>query len=356
MVREQTLTISLLAQQLGARLKPGIQSNPEKVIEGLASLDDAQDMHLAYCSNRKYLEKLGTSKAGVFLVGEALAEALESLPAHNGDILFVSKVELAFAKLTALYSTYPEYQAGIAASAVVDATARLGKNVVVAANAVIEAHAEIGDDCVIGAGAVVGQRARLGKRCRLFANVSIYHDVILGDDCIIHSGTAIGSDGFGFVPNAGAYEKLYQIGTVVVGDRVEMGANCTIDRGALSNTVIGNGVKMDNQVHIAHNVQVGENTAFAGCVGVAGSTRIGANCQFGGQVGINGHIEICDGVIATGQALIISSITEPGVYSSGIPVVPNREWRRTTARHFQLDEMAKTIKELKKLLQDKNDS
>jgi UDP-3-O-[3-hydroxymyristoyl] glucosamine N-acyltransferase len=344
-----SFSVTQLVELLGATLIPGSASNTSKQIHALSTLENAKPESLAFCANKKFIEKLSKSDAGAFLVSEKLAD---QLPECASDVLLVPNAELSFAKLTHLFNNYPQYSSGVAASAVIDQTAQLGENVCVAANAVIEANAVIGDGCVIGPGSVVGQGASLGKHCRLFSNVNIYHGVVLGDHCIIHSGTAIGSDGFGFVPGPDGFEKLYQLGTVLVGNRVEMGANCTIDRGALGDTIIGNGVKMGNQVHIAHNVEVGENTAFAGCVGVAGSTKIGANCQFGGQAGVNGHIEICDGVIATGQAFITNSITEPGIYSSGIPVVPNRDWRRTTARHFQLDEMAKAIKELKKKLQD----
>lgn len=316
---------------------------------GLASISEASVSQIAFCGSPKYAQLLSGSSAAAILMTEAI---FNDNDVKHLNCLLVAKPELSFSVLTRLFSNYPVYPAGIHPSAVVDDEACLGNNVTVCATAVIEKGAVIGDDCVIGPGSVVGQFASIGKGTRLFANVTVYQEVQIGEACIIHAGTALGSDGFGFVAGPHGMEKLYQLGTLIIGNRVEIGSNCTIDRGALSNTVIGNGVKMDNLVHIAHNVQVGENTAFAGCVGVAGSTRIGSNCQFGGQVGIIGHIEICDGVVVTGKSLVVKSITEPGVYSSGIPAGPNLEWRKNAVRFYQLDQMAKTIKQIQKKLEE----
>lgn len=339
-------------QELADLLAADLKLVKEQQVTGLASLEHAQVHQIGFCSSKKFLNQVQTTKAAAILIRADLLAMLEqNLPLN---FLVVPKPELSFAALTKLFNSYPHATVGVHPSAVIADDAVLGEGVAVAANAVIEQGAVIGDACVIGAGCVIGAKAKLGKNTRLFSNVSVYHDVEIGADCIIHSGAVLGSDGFGFVPSAQGLEKLYQLGTLVIGDRVEIGSNCTLDRGALSNTVIGNGVKMDNQVHIAHNVIVGENTAFAGCTGVAGSTKIGANCQFGGQVSINGHIEICDGVVVTGRGLVIQSITEPGVYSSSIPVIKNADWRRNVVRFSQLSDMAKSIKRLEKNL-DKND-
>lgn len=318
----------------------------EVAVTGLSSLENAAAHQISFCASKKFLNQVRTTQAAAVIIRADLLALLE--PNLLINFLVVPKPELSFAKLTKVFSNYPIATTGVHPSAVIAVDVVLGKGVSVAANAVIEQGAIIGEACVIGAGCVIGANAKLGKNTRLFSNVSIYHDVEIGADCIVHSGAVLGSDGFGFVPSAQGLEKLYQLGTLIIGDRVEIGSNCTLDRGALSNTVIGNGVKMDNQVHIAHNVVVGENTAFAGCAGVAGSTKIGANCQFGGQVAINGHIEICDGVVVTGTGFVIQDITEPGVYSSGIPAIKNIEWRRNVVRFQQLSEMAKTIKRLEK--------
>lgn len=318
----------------------------EVQVTGLASLDLANTHQIGFCSSKKFLNQVKSTQAAAILIREDLLAMLDADLALN--FLIVPKPELSFAALTKVFSNYPQAHIGVHPSAILAEDVVLGKGVSIAANVVIEQGAIIGDDCIIGAACVIGAQAKIANNTRLFAHVSVYHEVEIGSDCIIHSGAVLGGDGFGFVPGAKGLEKLYQLGTLIIGNRVEIGSNCTLDRGALSNTVIGNGVKMDNQVHIAHNVIVGENTAFAGCTGVAGSTKIGANCQFGGQVAINGHIEICDGVVVTGTGLVIQDITEPGVYSSGIPVIKNNEWRRNVVRFQHLSDMAKSIKRLEK--------
>ncbi len=341
--------LSELALLLNANVKYSDDKNADMEVDGLASISEANNSQIAFCGSSKYAHLLADSSAAAILMTE---ELFNEKDVTRLNCFLVAKPELSFSVLTHVFSNYPVYSSGVHPSAVVDEDASLGENVTVCANAVIEKGVVIGDDCIIGPGSVVGQYAQIGKGTRLFANVTVYQEVQLGEDCIIHAGTSLGSDGFGFVAGARGMEKLYQLGTLIIGNRVEIGSNCTLDRGALSNTVIGNGVKMDNLVHIAHNVQVGDNTAFAGCVGVAGSTRIGSNCQFGGQVGINGHIEICDGVVVTGKGLVAKSITEPGVYSSGIPAGPNLDWRKNALRFYQLDQMAKTIKRLQKKLEE----
>jgi UDP-3-O-[3-hydroxymyristoyl] glucosamine N-acyltransferase len=340
-------SLQSLADLLNAELK----LFEEKQVTGLASIASANAEQIAFCGSKKFLEHVAISQAAAILITSEVLQALDTNAKQN--FLVVPKPELSFAALTKVFSNYPKYE-GVHASACIATSVSLGKGVAVGANAVIEEGAVIGDNCMIGSGSVVGAKAALGSGTRLFNNVSIYHEVRIGENCIIHSGAVLGSDGFGFVPGKQGLEKLYQLGTLIVGDNVEIGSNCTLDRGALSNTIIGNGVKMDNQVHIAHNVIVGENTAFAGCTGVAGSTKIGANCQFGGQVAINGHIEICDGVVVTGTGLVIQNITEPGVYSSGIPVIKNADWRRNVIRFSHLSDMAKSIKRLEKT-QEKKD-
>lgn len=345
----KTFALYELADLLGAEARLSAQGNKQAPIKGLASLSEANEYQLAYCASRKYLPELASTLAAAVLVNQ---EIYDHRPDDSVTYLVLAKPELGFAALTKVFSNYPDYQHIVHPSACVHEQAKLAKHVSVGANAVIEKNVVISEGCVIGPGSVVGENSQIGKNTRLFANVSVYHDVVLGEDCIIHSGTVLGSDGFGFVPGEQGLEKLYQLGSLVIGDRVEMGSNCTIDRGALGDTLIGNGVKMDNQVHIAHNVRVGENTAFAGCVGVAGSTRIGANCQFGGQVGINGHIEICDGVVVTGASVVMQSILEPGVYSGGVPAGPNKLWLKNALRFNQLSEMAKSLKRLEQKLDE----
>ncbi len=337
-------TLQDLADLLGAELK----LSKELEISGLGSISDASSSQVSFCGSKKFLKSLASSRSGAILISPELFGLLESLDQNN--FLLVPNPEASFAALTKVFSNYPIYTAGVHASASVHPEASLGDGVVVGPNAVVEQGAKIGDNCVIGAGSVIGSDSSLGANTRLFNNVNIYQEITIGRDCIIHSGAVIGSDGFGFAPGAQGLEKLYQLGSVIVGDRVEIGANTCIDRGALTDTRIGNGVKIDNLVHIAHNVEVGENTALAGCVGIAGSAKIGANCQFGGQVGVNGHISICDGVVVTGKGLVAQNITEPGVYSSGIPASKNIDWRRNIARFHNLNEMSKSLKRIEKRL------
>ena len=209
-------------------------------------------------------------------------------------------------------------------------TAIIGKN------CEIEASASIGPYCVIGQGVVIGEKTRL------YANVVLYHKVKIGKRCLLHSGVVVGSDGFGNANEKGVWHKIHQLGTVIIGNDVEIGANTTIDRGAIGDTVIGDGVKLDNQIQIGHNVHIGAHTAIAGCTGIAGSTKIGRYCMIGGGVGITGHIEITDGVIISGKSAVGKSITKPGMYASSIPAMPFRTWGRILVRLAQLVENKKT--------------
>jgi UDP-3-O-[3-hydroxymyristoyl] glucosamine N-acyltransferase len=224
----------------------------------------------------------------------------------------------------------------------------LGVNVKIGANAVIEAGAKLGDNVVIGPGCFVGKGAQLGANSRLWANVTIYHNVIMGSDCLVQANTVIGSDGFGYANDNGQWIKIPQLGSVVIGNRVEIGASTTIDRGALDNTILADGVIIDNQCQIAHNVEIGENTAMAACSVIAGSTIIGKNCSMAGLVGINGHISICDNVIFTGMSMVTKSISEPGVYSSGIPASGNREWRKNMVALRNITGLNQRVKALEK--------
>ena len=220
----------------------------------------------------------------------------------------------------------------------------MGKNVSIGPHAVIESGVKLADNVQIGP----GKDAIVGANTKLWANVTLYHRVVLGQDCLIQSATVIGADGFGYANDKGRWVKIPQLGTVVLGDRVEVGASSTIDRGALDDTIISNGVIIDNQCQIAHNVVIGENTAIAGCTVVAGSTTIGRHCTVGGLVGINGHMEICDNVHITGMSMVTKSINKPGVYSSGMPATENREWRKNGVALRNLSTLNQRVKALEK--------
>jgi UDP-3-O-[3-hydroxymyristoyl] glucosamine N-acyltransferase len=248
--------------------------------------------------------------------------------------------------MAALLHPLPVAVPGVHVSAVVDARATVSPSASIGANVVIEAGASIGERVVVGPGCVVMQDARVDADTRLIANVTLCQGVSLGERCFVHPGVVIGSDGFGLAPDQGEWLKVPQVGSVRIGNDVEIGANTTIDRGAIGDTVIGDGVKMDNHIQIAHNVKVGAHTAMAAQSGIAGSTTVGERCMIGGQVGIAGHITICDDVVLTGKSFASSSIRKPGYYSSGLPIDESARFRKNAARFYQLDELVRQVRRL----------
>lgn len=328
-------SLAELANLLGAEL----HGDETCMVSSLATLAGAQAGQISFLANKKYRSQLTSTEASCVLLSPADVSYCET------NALVLDNPYLGYAKLAQHLDNSPAVAAsGVAASAVVHPSARLGDNLSIGANVVIEADAVIGDNCQIGAGSVIGVGSVLGEGTVLHANVTIYHGVTLGKQCAVHTGTVLGADGFGYANDNGTWVKIPQLGGVTIGDGTEIGANTTIDRGALDDTVIGSGVIIDNQCQIGHNCAIGDNTAIAGATGIAGSTTIGKYCVIGGGVGINGHIELCDGVQLTGRSMVIKSITEPGVYSSGIPVTSNKEWRRNVTRYMQLGEMHKRLK------------
>ena len=327
--------------QLAANVKGVVKGDPNLIIEKLGTLENATSQELSFLANPKYQNQLATTSAGAVLVKtEELAQLVE-------NAIVVSNPYLAFAQLSNLFVPVTQSWSEVHPSAVVASTAQLASGVVVGPNVVIDEDVIIDKGCIIGAGCVLGRGVRLGKNTKLYPNVTLYHDVVLGASCIIHSATVIGADGFGFAPHEGRWEKIHQLGSVVLGDDVEIGASTTIDRGAIENTVIGNGVKIDNQVQIAHNVIIGDNTAIAASTAIAGSTKIGALCTISGGVCIAGHLTIIDHVHITGMSMISNSILESGSYSSGMGMEPTNKWRRTVARVRRIDDMAKQFSQLK---------
>jgi UDP-3-O-[3-hydroxymyristoyl] glucosamine N-acyltransferase len=243
---------------------------------------------------------------------------------------------------------------GIAPSAVIAADAIISDSVTVDANAVIQSGAVIGEHSYIGSGTVVGKNVTIGNHSYLNANVTVYADCIIGDECILHSGVVIGADGFGFVKDADAYFKVPQLGRVRIADHVEIGANTCVDRGALLDTVIGEGVKLDNHIQIGHNVEIGEHTVISACSCIAGTVKIGKFCLFGGSVGVRDNIEITDNVMITGRTLVSASILKPGSYSSSTPMDETANWRKNAARFRTLDKMARRLNKLEKMVADKS--
>ncbi len=346
----RTLSLRQLADCLGLRC----QGPDELPIRGVASLTSAGEGDLCFLQALKHRRALGASRCAAVIVPRDFTPEI-----RDGDHawLFSDHPQRDFLRaIDCLGVDRQRPPAGIHPSAVIAGSARIGEAVSIGPLAVIGEGADIGDGSVIGAGCVIEAQVRVGRRCLLHPRVTLCHRVVIGDDCILHSGAVIGADGFGLVLDQGRWLKVPQLGRVVIGDRVEIGANTTIDRGALDDTVIEDGVKLDNQIQVAHNVRIGENTAIAAGTAIAGSARIGRDCRISGMAGIVGHIEIADGSTVTAQSLVTRSIREPGVWSSGTPLMENRQWLRANARYKQLDALAERLRRLEEQGLHENDN
>lgn len=336
------ISLGKLAQSIGAQLHLVGDDTQDTVISSLASLEKAGHSQISFLSNSKYRSMLSSTQAhAVILHPDELAHCSRSALVMNNPYV-------GFAKVAQLLDTTPAIADELSPHAVVHNSVVLGKGVKIAANAVIEAGVKLGDNVQIGPGCFVGKGAQLGANTKLWANVTIYHKVVMGENCLVQANTVIGSDGFGYANEQGKWIKIPQLGTVIIGDRVEIGASTTIDRGALDNTVLADGVIIDNQCQIAHNVEIGENTAMAACSVIAGSTVIGKNCSIAGLVGINGHITVCDNVVFTGMSMVTKNINEPGVYSSGMPASANKEWRKNMVALRNISDLTQRVKSLEK--------
>lgn len=308
-----------------------IHGDPEFGIARLAALDRADRADLSFLSSARHSAEAAASRAGAFLCSTELASHLPS----KAQWIATADPYLAYARVARRLAERlrPEVDAHrkIHPTAVVGQGVTLGADVRIGALAVIAAGATLGDRTTVSEGCTVGERAYLGADTLLHPRVTVAQDCELGARCVVHSGTVIGSDGFGFAKGPSGWEKIPQLGRVLIGDDVEIGANCAIDRGALEDTVIGAGCKLDNLIQVAHNVQIGPGTAIAACVGIAGSARIGANCMIGGGAGILGHLEVCDQVTISAMSLVTRSIRQPGFYSGVFPLMDNAEWERAGA-------------------------
>ncbi|WP_028696811.1 UDP-3-O-(3-hydroxymyristoyl)glucosamine N-acyltransferase [Pseudomonas cremoricolorata] len=334
----QSMTLGQLAETLGATLQ-GAAAQP---ITGLATLQEAGPGQLSFLANPQYRKYLETTQAGAVLLKAADAQGF------SGNALIVADPYLAYARISHLFDPKPKAVAGVHPSAVVADDADVDASASVGPFAVIESGARIGPGVTVGAHCFIGARSVVGEGGWLAPRVTLYHDVIIGKRVVIQSGAVIGGEGFGFANEKGVWRKIAQIGGVTVGDDVEIGVNTAVDRGALSDTRIDDGAKLDNQIQIAHNVHVGAHTAMAACVGISGSTRIGKHCTIAGGVGMVGHIDVCDNVFVSGMTMVTRSITEPGAYSSGTAMQPLGDWRKSAARIRQLDDMAKRLQQLEK--------
>jgi UDP-3-O-[3-hydroxymyristoyl] glucosamine N-acyltransferase len=331
-----SITLGELAVKTGSRL----EGDPDQTVSHVATLSRADGQSITFLANPKYARQLAGTGAGAVILH---ADQLEHCPVNA---LIADDPYVTYARVAALLYPPLRAPAGVHAAAVVAASARVGAGASVGANAVIEDDVVLGDGAIVGPGCVIGRGSRIGADTRLAANVTLYHGVEIGQRVVVHSGVVIGADGFGMARTAEGWLNVPQVGGVRIGNDVNIGAATTIDRGAIDDTVIGDGVRLDNLIQIAHNVVIGEHTVMAACVGVSGSTRIGRRCMIGGAACFAGHLEIGDDVVVTGMAMVTKSLSGPGVYSSGIPVEENRRWARGVARYRQLDGVMERLKAL----------
>lgn len=331
-------TLGELAERIDAELK----GDADCRIEHVATLEKAGPGDISFLANTLYRKYLKTTSASAVILS---VDELSNCPVNA---LVLENPYLGYAKVATLLHPKSLSSPGIADSAVLHESVKTDPTVCVKSHVVIGASSTIGKHTVIEPGVVLGEGVRIGTNCHINANVVLRDGVIIGNNVIIHPGVVIGSDGFGIANEAGKWVKIPQVGGVIIGNDVEIGSNSTIDRGAIGDTVIEDGAKIDNLVQIGHNVHIGENTAIAGCVGISGSTRIGKRCMIGGAVGIGGHLSICDDVIITGFSMVTKSVITPGLHSSGIPLSNNLKWRKNVARFQHLDELYKRVTELEK--------
>jgi UDP-3-O-[3-hydroxymyristoyl] glucosamine N-acyltransferase len=328
--------------ELAVRFGCELQGNPDALVERVATLQEAAPGSLAFLANPRYRRYLAATRASAVVL-DAAAAAECPVPA-----LVARNPYATYARIAQLLYPAPGFVPGRHPSAVVESGATVDPSAWVGAHVYIAAGVHVGPGASVGPASVLLEGASVGQETRLVGRVTLCEGVRIGRRCLLHPGVVIGADGFGQAPDAGQYVKVPQVGSVVLGDDVEVGANTTIDRGAIDDTVIGDGVKIDNQVQIGHNVHVGEHTVIAGCAGISGSTTIGRRCMIGGMVGIAGHLEVCDDVAITGRTLVSASIRQPGVYSSALPFDEARRFRRNSARFQKLDELARRVRRLER--------
>jgi UDP-3-O-[3-hydroxymyristoyl] glucosamine N-acyltransferase len=326
--------------ELAVRFGCVLQGDPAVRVERVATLQAAGPESLTFLANAKYARHLSGTRAGAVVLDPRLADRCP-VPA-----LLSANPYATYARIAAELHPPPAAAAGRHPQSVVDPAAHVDPSASIGPNAVIEAGAHVGPRAHIGPGCVVMRNAQVGADTKLAANVTLCAAVVVGQRCLLHPGVVIGADGFGLAPDAGKWVKVPQVGSVRIGDDVEIGANTTIDRGAIDDTMLEEGVKLDNQIQVGHNVRIGAHTAIAGCTGISGSTTIGKRCLIAGQVGIAGHLEICDDVVVTGKTLVSSSIDRPGMYSGSLSADDASTFRRNAARFRRLDDLAGRVRRL----------
>lgn len=333
-------TLAELAECSGATL----HGNGSCVITGVATLQSAHTGQISFLTNSQYRKYLATTEASAVIL------RMEDLSACRVHALVSDNPYLAYARIAGCFMPAPKAIPGIHPRASVDDSAQVAASAQVDAGVVIGPDVVIGEHAIIGPNCVLGKQAHVGHSSRLVAGVMLGDGIRLGNNCLLHPGVVVGSDGFGLANDDGVWVKVPQVGSVIIEDDVEIGANTTIDRGAIHDTVIRRGVKLDNQIQVAHNVEIGEHSAIAACTGIAGSAKIGRHCTLAGGVGVVGHIETADYVHVSAMSMLTRSIREPGVYTGGMRAMPHKQWQKNLARIKQLDTMAKRISALEKQL------
>ena len=341
--------MSVSLGELAVRFGCELRGDPDLRVERVATLAGAGPAALAFLVNPKYRHLLADTRAGAVVLGAADAAGVTC------PVLIAPNPYATYARIAAVLHPAPAASPGVHPTAWVAPLAQIDGSAHVGPHSSVGGGTRIGARAVVGPGCVIEGDVEIAEDVRLVARVVICRGTRIGTRTIVQPGAVIGGDGFGYAPERGAWVKVPQVGRVVIGADVEIGANTTIDRGAIDDTVIEDGVKLDNQIQIGHNVHIGAHSALAACVGVSGSVTIGKRCQIGGAVGIVGHLSICDDVAVTGLTMVSHSITEPGVYSSGLPAVPAQAWRRAVARLHRLDRMAGQVAALDKKLNRNQD-
>lgn len=333
-------------------LKGAVEGDPEITVDRLAKIEEAESGSLSFLANPKYTPYIYKTGASVVIVSE---EFTPEQPVTS-TLIRVKDAYKSFAKLLEVYDKIKSYKAGRHSTCHISESSKVGKDIYAGAFVYVGEHCRIGDNVKIYPNTYIGDNVTIGDNTTIFAGVNIYSDSEIGSNCTIHSGVVIGADGFGFSPSSGQYEKVAQIGNVIIEDNVEIGASTTIDRATLGSTIIRKGVKLDNLIQVAHNVEIGENTVVAAQTGIAGSTKIGRNCMIGGQVGIVGHIHIADDTKIAAQSGVGSSVEKPGQILQGSPAFAISDYKRSYVAFRNLPELDRKLKELDDIMRSKNET
>jgi len=332
-------TLSQIAQHIDGI----VQGDELYEIASVATLQNAQNNQLSFLSNKKYRKYLAETGAGVVIVSR---DMVSDVPMHA---IIVDDPYVAYAKAARFLNPEKIRRAGIHPSASVASDSSIHPSAYIGPQVVVGAGVTIAENVMVGPACVILDNVSIGEGSKLTANITLCDNVRIGKRAIIHPGVVIGADGFGIANDHGKWINVPQVGGVQIGDDVDIGANTTIDRGAIEDTFIADGVKLDNQIQVGHNTVIGENTVIAGCVGIAGSTIIGKNCIIGGGAGLGGHLELADGVMLTGMTMVTKSIKQAGSYSSGIPAEETHHWHKNVIRYRQMDKLAERVKQLEDL-------